>query len=47
MGGATSKPASDVVCLLVSVAYHKDVKRENLTFWLSKNFTLSRIQYKM
>ena len=35
MGGATSKPSSDVHCLLLlSVAYRHDVKRENLTFWL-------------
>ena len=40
MGGATSKQASDVVCLLdgvTSVVYRHDVERENETFWLFQN----------
>ena len=45
MGGATSKQASDAVCLLLlavtSVAYRHDVKRENLTFWLFQNYVKS------
>ena len=40
--GAMSKPASDVVSLLLlAVAYRHDVRRENLTFWLFQNYVKS------
>ena len=41
MGRATSKPASEVVCLRLLVAYRHDVRRENLTFWLLQNYVKS------
>ena len=45
MGPATSKLASDVVCLLfvvvTLVVYCHDVRRENLTFWLFQNYVKS------
>ena len=43
MGGATSKPASDVVCTLVgmtSVVYRHDVKRVSETFRLFQNYVV-------
>ena len=40
MGGATSKPASGVVCLLL-VSYRQGVRRENLTFCLFQNYVKS------
>ena len=43
IGGATSKPAGEIVCLrlLSLVAYRHDVRRENLTFWLFQNYVKS------
>ena len=40
MDGETSKQASDVFCFVdvTSVAYHHDVKRENLMFCLFQNY---------
>ena len=44
MGGATSKPSSDVVCLLLLVAYRNYVKRNKLTFWLFQNYVKSDLK---
>ena len=45
MGGATSKPTSDVFFFILvgvtSVAYRHDFKSENLTFWLFQNYVKS------
>ena len=48
MGRATSKLASDVVCLLfvvvTLVAYRHDVRRENLTLRLFQNYVKSDLK---
>ena len=40
MGGATSKPTSDIV-YVTSVTYLHDVECEKLTFWLFQNYVKS------